>query len=517
MVRSRGPSPRRRWSRYRPLLWQRRPRRSRRRHCHKKWPLRRLQSGSWSEAKAALPPLLREKVPFFALSAVSCVVTFLVQQRGGAVQSLESFTLPERVANALVAYALYLKATVWPAGLAVFYPHPGQWPVTAVGGAAVLVGMLSYLALRAWRTASFATTGWFWFLGMLAPTIGLVQVGDQARADRYTYLPLIGLFMVLAWGATQLAERWRLPQAALVTTAVLPVLACGALIRVQLAHWRDTEALFRRALAVTENNALAHNNLGNALLDRGRADEAVAQFGQALAIRPGYADAHCNLGNALLEKGRVEEAAASFRRALELDPRFAGAHYNLGNLSLQGEDWAGAAAHFERALEIQPDHAMARNNLGNALLRLGRADEAIGQLEKTVALRPDFAPARHNLGTAYLGRGRGEEALGQFRAIVKLQQDNANAHNNLGWLLRKIGRDGEAVPAFRRAIELRPDYAEAYDNLAKALLAENRVEEALAHCQTALRLQPGDPITLATLASIQARLPSGAVPAATAN
>ena len=481
------------------------------------WPLRRLPAGSWAEAKAALPALLREKLPFFALSLASCVVTFLVQRQSGAVRSLESFTLPERAANALVAYALYLRNTVWPAGLAVFYPHPGTWPPAAVLAAAGVVGALSFLALRGRQMQPFVTTGWFWFTGMLVPAIGLVQVGNQALADRYTYLPLIGVFLALAWAAADATERRRLPRAALVTAAVLPVLACTALTRAQLAHWQDSETLFRRAIAVTKKNALAHNNLGNALLDRGQADEAIAQFEQAITIRPAYADAHCNLGNALLEKGRTEEAAGRFRRALELEPRFAEAHYNLGNLLLQGEAWAEAEAQFRQALDIQPDYALARNNLGNALLRLGRVAEGVGQLEKAVALRPDFAPARHNLGSAYLSQGRGEAALRQFRAIVEIQPANANAHNNLGWLLRKIGRDAEAVESFHTAVELRPDYAEAHDNLAKALLAGNRVEEALAHCQTALRLQPGDPITLATLASIRVRLPGASSAPAPAN
>ncbi len=476
------------------------------------WPLGRLSAASPRALLAGLPPLLREKIPFFALAAASCVVTFLVQRDGGAVQGLGAFTPGERVANAFVACALYLRNTFWPAGLAVFYPHPGRWPAPAVAASALLVAALCVAAVRAARIHPFITTGWFWFLGMLVPVIGLVQVGGQSHADRYAYLPHVGLFVALAWGAAALARRWRAPPAALAVAAVLPLLACAVATRAQLHHWRDTETLFTRAVAVTNNNALAHNNLGNALAARGALDDGVSHLRRALALRPDYPDAHSNLGDALLQQGDLPGAAVHFRRAVELDPDFPEPRYNLGNLALESGDFAEAVGHFEKALATRPDFAMASNNLGNALLRLGRAAEAVARFEHALALRPDFVAARHNLGSVLHQLGRSEEALAHYRKIVELQPANANAHNNLGWLLRQLGRAEEAVSATREAVRLRPGYAEAHDNLAKALLAAGRVEEALEHCRTSLRLQPDDPITLATLASIQARINQPAPP-----
>ncbi len=452
------------------------------------WPLRRLPLGSWTEFRSTASALLWEKVPFFALSLASCGVTFVVQQQSGAVRSLESFTLGERLANAAVACTLYLQNTFWPAGLAFFYPHPGRWPVPLVLGALLLVLALSFVALRAARIQPFVTTGWFWFLGMLVPVIGLVQVGNQAFADRYTYLPLIGVFIVLAWGATALAERGRWPKSLLAVAAALPVLACLVLTRGQLRHWHDSEALFGRALAVTENNFVAHNGLGFALLEQRRWDEAVVQFERALAIRPEFAEALNNLGTALQEKGDMAGAILRFRRAVEAQPGFVPARYNLGTVLLEQGRTDEALVQLKEAVRLRPDHAPAHLNLGNALLSRGRVDEAAAYYLRVTELQPGWADAQDNLGNALVQQGREEESVARFRRALELDPGHANAHSNLAGVLLRQGRLDEAVVHYRKAVESRPADAEIQNNLGTALLQLGQAGEAEACFRRAIAL-----------------------------
>ena len=508
------------------------------------WPLRRLPAGSWAEAKAALPALLREKLPFFALSFASCVVTFLVQRQSGAVRSLESFTLPERVANALVAYALYLRNTLWPADLAFFYPHPGGWSGVWVLAAVVLAGGLSFLAFRVRRTQPFVTTGWFWFTGMLVPAIGLVQVGNQALADRYTYLPLIGVFLALAWAAAEAGERWHVPRFALAAAAALTAAACAGLTRVQLSFWRDSEVLFGRAIAVTENNFVAYNGLGFALLKQGRRDEALVQFERALTIRPDFAEALNNLGTALQENGDAAGALLRFQRAVYLQPGFVPARYNLGTVLLQQGRADEAIVQLGEMLRLRPDHAPARLNLGNALRSRGRTDEAVAQYLRATEIQPASADAQDNLGAVLAEQGRDEEAAVRFRRALELEPGHANAHanlagvllrqgrleeavahyrkagaghpadaelqNNLGTALLQLGQAGEAEACFRRATELAPDFTPARGNLGFLLGQTGRVREAAAQYEAVLKQAPDDIPALASFAWLLATCPDAA-------
>jgi protein O-mannosyl-transferase len=472
------------------------------------WPLRRF---TIYDLRFTIWPLIREKVPFLVFSVVSCVITYLAQKQGGAVQSLASYSLGERLGNAAIAYARYLGKTFWPVDLAVPYPHPGQWPVVEVLMAAVVGMGLCLLGVWFGRRLPFIVTGWYWYVGMLVPVIGLVQVGDQAMADRYTYLPLIGVFVVVAWGAGEMGARWRWAGLAAGAVGVLVLVACGVQTRAQLRYWHGDESLFGHAVAVTERNYVAHNNLGNALLEGGRAEEAIVHFRRALEIKPDYADAHINLGNAFLKKGQADQALARFRAALTIQPASAEAHYNLGSCLLQAKQVDAAIVHFREAIAVNPDHVMARNNLGNALIEKGQLDEAILQYRAALALRPDFVVARHNLGSLLLQRGQTNEAIAHFRKVVELQPASANAHNNLGWMLRLAGRLDEAEAQLQQALKFRPDYPEAHYNLAKTLLLKGQAREAVAHLRTALNLQPEDPQNLSGLAWVLATWPDASV------
>ena len=448
------------------------------------WPLQRFDASTVQHTVV-------EKVPFFLLSALSSGVTFAAQKSGGAVRSLASFPVSERMENALVSYARYLGKTFWPVDLAVFYPHPGHWPAEQVVSGAILVAGLCLGVVWFGRRFPFAVTGWFWFLGMLVPTIGLVQVSNQSMADRYTYLPSIGIFIILAWGAREVSMRWRFSKAVIGIGAGLTVIACAVRTEGQLHYWQDSESLFRHALAVTKGNFVAHNNLGSTLLQKGQVAEAIDQFRQALEVRPDYADAYCNLGSALLQKRRADEAIAQFRKALEVQPNHPLARYNLATTLLQNGRVNEAIAQFQNAVEIRPDDPLTHLNLGNALLQKGRLDEAVAQYQKVLEIQPDDADAHNNLGSALLKKGRLDEAAAQFQQALQIDPNHANAHHNLADIFLQQGRLDEAIARYQETLLLQPDCADAHNNLGIALLQQGRMNEAIGHFQKAVEIQPG--------------------------
>jgi Flp pilus assembly protein TadD len=353
------------------------------------WPLGRTRwvpSVVGNNAPLRFGELVREKLPFFALAAVSCGVTIWAQHSAGAINSLERLSLGARMANAVVSYVRYMEKAVWPSGLAVFYPFR-VWRPRAVIVAGAILAAVSCTVIRKARRQPHLAVGWFWFLGALVPAIGLVQVGSQSMADRYTYLPLIGLFIMLCWSVPSRAmERWHLK--AITCVAAAAVLAvCAALSRVQVEYWRDSETLFRRALDVTRDNWVAHDGLGVVLEQTGRISEAIGHLEQALRIKPDFAEAHCNLGIALGQAGRIPEAIGHLEQALRIKPDFAEAHYNLGVALMASGRIPEAIEHYQQALRIKPDYVEAHYNLGVALGQAGRIPEAIGHLEQALRIR----------------------------------------------------------------------------------------------------------------------------------
>ena len=464
------------------------------------WPLGRLQISPHAPRPTALRPLLLEKLPFFALSAASSVVAFLVQRASESVYPLEALPLTQRAMNALVAYAAYLEQTFWPVGLAVLYPLPHTLPASTV----IISGAL-LLGLTLWAVASvqrgpYVTVGWFWYLGMLVPVIGLVQVGWQARADRYTYLPLIGVFIAMVWTAVELCQRWRGRPRGLRArmvwslAAAVVLLACGLRTRDQLRHWRSSENLFRQATAVTKDNWLAHYNLAGSLRDQQRFDEAVTEYERAIGIHPDYVHAHINLGNLLLRRGQVDEAIGHWRKALEIRPKDAPTHNNLATALLGRGQVDEAITHLQQALESDPGLAIAHNSLGNALLRKGQLDEAIKHFQEAVKLRPDFARALCSLGGALLRKGRVTEARAHYQAAVAVQPATAPVLTTVAWALATCPapgvRDGpRAVELAEQAWRLAGDANPAVlGTLAAAYAETGRFPEAVTAAQRALGL-----------------------------
>jgi len=449
------------------------------------WPLRRFE---WPPTIRQAIRMLAEKLPFFALSLASCVVTFIVQQKGGAVSA--SLSLPARLANALVSYARYLRKTVWPDDLSVLYPHPGAWPGWQVTAAGALVVALSAAALRWGRRWPFLPVGWFWFLGLLVPVIGVVQVGIQSMADRYTYVPAIGLFILAAWTAAAIVDRWPRTKPFFVVAGMAATLSCAVVSRRQVGFWANSETLFRRTVAVTEKNYLAHNNLGYYLSKKGRVPEAMECYRRSLEINRAYADAHNNLGHALAEQRNFAEAIHHYRVALELSPHNAEVLNNLGNALSETGDGDGAVALYEKALRFKPDHADAHNNLGIALAMRGRFDEALVHFKAALRSKPEDAGTHSNLGNLLAAQRRFEEAVTNYNEALRLSPGDAQAHNNLANVLTELGRLNEAVGHYEDALRLKADNPEAHFNLGCTLAQLGKRTEAIQHLRSALALRP---------------------------
>src|SRR5262245_12799040 len=385
------------------------------------WPLSRWKPGE--SGGGPLPwPLLREKVPLFALSIASSVVTILAQRSGRAVATLDTFPFAVRLENALVSYATYLWKTIWPSGLSVFYIHPEQglapWQV---GLSALVVAAVTLATFRARSRRPFLLVGWLWYVGTLVPVIGLVQVGSQAMANRYTYVPLVGLFLMAAWGVPDLIDSLRRRREsatgigpgsaaegtrwlALPAVALLVLLAADT--RAETRHWRDSASLFERALEVSPDNYMAHFGLGLTLSNEGKIDEAIGEYRTALRLRPDDARTHGNLALLLTGQGKLEEAHAHAQEAVRLDPGYPDAHSNLGVvLDAEGRT-EEAIQEYREALAIDSDDPQVRNNLGSALARLGRMDEAILEFRYAISSRRDYREARGSLARALFATSR---------------------------------------------------------------------------------------------------------------
>jgi Flp pilus assembly protein TadD len=426
------------------------------------WPLGRLQC--WSDA----PRLVREKAGLFVLAAGSAVITVMPQLRGNALAPLKDLPPWLRLGNALHSYAVYLRQAVWPHPLAFYYPHPGR--SLALG--AVLLSTLVLLAISFWtwrerRRLPFAVTGWCWYLLTLLPVIGLVQVGEQARADRFTYLPFIGLSFLPAFGLPALlqSERGRRWLAAI---AVVVVGAWAALTRAQVETWRDSATLFRHAIAVTGGSPLVHYNLGNELRRQGRLAAAREQYQAALAKKPGFANALVNLANLLASEGQSAEAANTYRAALRQAPDLTEAHLGLATVLLRLGHAAEALPHATEAARLAPNVANVHLSLGLAQSRLRRLEEAERSYTEALVLDPDSGAARYALGNLLATSGRLEEAVGQLREAVRIEPQNADALNNLGRALELQGRRQEAIALYHQALAAKPNHPQARRNLEEA-------------------------------------------------
>lgn len=473
------------------------------------WPLARLPA--WT---GGLPPpavrrelgrRLLEKAPFAALALASGVVTLLAQR--SAMVPLRMLTLPERLTNSALAYVRYIGELVWPADLAVFYPLPRAFDTgPALAAGAVL---LAATAAAVWwaRRLPWLPVGWGWYLVTLLPVIGLVQVGAQSMADRYTYVPYVGLFVLLAWGGGRLLEgRPAWARRAGAAAAVVAVAALALVAARQVGHWRDSIALFTRAVSVTELNDKAHDNLSVALLAAGRIDEAEAHCRTAIAINPGSAVAQSNLGTILFTRGRTADAAAQYRVAVRLQPGDPDYLYKLGSSLHKLGRLDEAAGWYYRALQRAPEHPLVHFYLGEIMAARQQPEAALMHYRVAVAGQPEFARAWLSLGRTLAGGNRLDEAAAAWAEAARLDPDLAEARYSLGTWLATHGRLREALPHLEAAVRLRPGDARARNNLGSALLNAGRPVEAAVQLEEALRLRPDYPQAADNLRRVRAQL-----------
>jgi len=367
------------------------------------WPLNRIQTRQTirpnSKANPELPvrQLVYEKIPLFVLAGISCAITLLAQSKGEALGLLDVHPPMMRLANAVISYVKYIQKLIWPHDLAILYPYPEVIPAWQIIGASALLCAIAFLTIRHRKRFPWLFVGWFWYLGTLVPVIGLVQVGVQAMADRYTYIPLIGLFMILSWGTIELFGNWRYKKMALSAIAAVVFLVLLTASRAQVSYWENSIRLFEHALEVTDGNYVVHNNLGFELALQGQKDKALKHYTEALRINPEFELAYINLGSALFSQGKKAESFAYYQGVLKAKPYLSGVHHNYGILLLRVGKTEEAVIHFREALRLKPDYAEVYNSLGAALVSQGKIQEAMANFRHAIRLKPGLVEAKTNL------------------------------------------------------------------------------------------------------------------------
>ena len=496
------------------------------------WPLGRLERNPAGEDPAQTPifrwatvrPLLVEKIPLFALAAFSCVVTYFVQHHGGMMRGMEILSLGTRLANALVSYAAYMGKMLWPVNLAVLYPHPGWWPAWKVLFALVLLAAITAAVMKGARRRPYLPVGWLWYVGTLIPVIGIVQVGSQAMADRYTYIPLIGLFIIAAWGISDVLKNLPRRREILAALSALCLICLFFLTWKQVSYWRSSITLYNHTLAITKRNGAIYmnrgianwlgGNYGAALADLNNAIEnspwvalnyvnlgvvhnslrdhmrAIAAFNKAAELDPGYAPIYLNRGMAYEAMGDYTRAIADFTKAVAINPGFTAAYDNRGAAYGAMGDYTRAIADFNKAIEINPWNAAAHYNRGKAYESIGNHAGAIADFTKAVAINPGFTAAYDNRGAAYGAMGDYTRAIADFNKAIEINPRFAPAYRNRGLAFGFMGNHIRAIADFNKAIAIDPKYVAAYDNRGAAYGAIGNHAGAIADFTRAIEIDP---------------------------
>ena len=462
------------------------------------WPLNRFeQTRSFSR-------LILEKIPLLVLALGASVMTVLAASK--EVAAYADVSLLSRIGNALVSYAVYLRQMIWPVGLAAFYPRPekGQ-PDWEVAVSFLVLALITWGVVIFGRKRRWLVTGWFWYLGMLTPMIGIVQAGAFAHADRMTYLPQIGIYVAVTW----LVSEWLVNRAAVAGLMVSVLVALMVCSWKQTGYWQDSETLWTHALDCTTDNYMAHCNLGFYFLEEGKLDEAVTNFQTSLQIKPDDLEALNNLGGAFLQTGRLDDAISQYRKVLQIRHDYVPALYNLAVALRQKGHIDEAIPQFQEVVKINPDNADAQYNLASLLFKKGRAEEAEPHYQKVRQIRPSFAEGLFNLGNDLRQKGKVDEAIAQYQDALRVDPDFAPAHVNLGSALLSDRLD-EAIFHFQQAVQINPSNAKAEDNLGNAFVQKGEPGEAILHFQKAIQLDPADPWAVNNLAWLLATCPDPA-------
>jgi tetratricopeptide (TPR) repeat protein len=471
------------------------------------WPLKRIVLGQ-PAGDNQLPAMgvMMEKIPLLGLSLLSIYVSSASVQGMGNVMTLHSRPLTLRISHATVSYLKYIAKMIWPQNLAVFYPFPDKIPLWQFTAALTVLMVVTLAVFRERKRRPYLGIGWLWYLGTLMPVIGLVQVGLwPAMADRWAYIPSIGIFLMLAWGVPDLWKRRRFSQPALAATLTVVISAGMVLTWIQVAYWKDSFTLFQHALKVTSKNYIADNILGIELKNQGKVDQAVTHFKTAVKIKPSYALPYYNLANSLELQGETAQAIKNYEQAIRLSPDLASAHNNLGVLLEKQGQLNEAVAHFKAVLELNAEDAGIHLNIGNVLVKQKKYDAALEHYHAALGMDPENADIYYNLGIAFNRQGKTEEAIRQFSVALKNNPDFAEAHYNLANVLVKKGRLDEAIEHYRKALAQKPDYIEVLNNLAFVLAVQKKYENAVDVLKKWVTLEPDNPKIDYNVAGLYAR------------
>jgi len=442
------------------------------------WPLKRTKL-TYRESPRALGfwSLIKEKIPFFVLAFVFSIVAVVAQKEGGALASVSEIDFALRIKNAFVSYLLYLKNTIFPSKLSIFYPYAetlSMWPAV---GAAVFILVVCMLVLTFRRSCPWLLTGWFWYLGTLVPVIGIVQVGDFSMADRFTYIPLVGIFIMLVLTAQKAGTYRPALKKWIILFFVGAVFGLGTVAYRQVGYFKNSLALFEHAVSVNPENWLALNNLGVTYNRLGNPQKAVECFQKALVSKPVFIEALNNLAGTLVKTGHMKEALCYYYRAIEDMPGFSGTYYNLAVALAALGQYTEAEESYKKALEINPRDAEALNNLGVLQDRLQRTGEGMKHIERALEIDPYYAEAHYNMGNLLLKQSILEKAAYHYGHAIRIRADYVEAYNNLGVVRFNMNRQKEAIALFEAALRIKPDYSDAQNNLKKALAVVGDVDE----------------------------------------
>ena len=439
--------------------------------------------------------LVLEKIPFLFLSAVSIYLSSLSVQRFGAIISTASVPMKLRITNALISYIAYIKKMVWPYNLAVYYPYPKTIPLWEIAGAGLFMACVTFFTFRRAKEKPYFAIGWLWYIGTLFPVIGLAQAGLwPSIADRFAYVPLIGVFIIISWGVPDLISRWRYKKLIIASVAIAIISIFTVTTHVQNMYWANNITLFKHALDVTNDNDIAHQKLGEALASQGKTNEAVRQYFEALRINPKLSAAHLNLGVCLREEGKLDEAIEHFSNVLQTNPNSAGAYYEIGVALEKMDKFDAAVRYFSKALRIKPNNAIAHNYLGIVLARQKKENEAIFHFYEALRIDPNYADANFNLGIIFADQKNIKQAIRRYKRALYINPNMTQALYNLSWILATCNneryRNGE------EAIELATQLCNItkfrqplpFDALAAAYAETKKFDAAVLSAEKGLKL-----------------------------
>jgi protein O-mannosyl-transferase len=467
------------------------------------WPLNRFKislsntlpsTKVVSHIKNNLLNLFFEKIPLLILVAGSCVITLIAQKSWGAVVSLENVSLVSRISNALVSYLKYLEKMAWPTNFSIFYPYPENgfvlWEVLMSG---LVLITITFISIRLIKKAPYLVVGWFWYLGTLIPVIGLVQVGQQAMADRYAYVPLIGIFIIIAWGLPELLKNYLFRKKLLIFLTGIYFSILMTLCWTQLQYWKSSIKIFQHAINVTERKYPSfvgvYNNLGVVLISQMKFEEATVNLKKAVELQPNYPESYNNLGYALSELKRFSEADIQYKQAIRLKPDYAEAHNNLANSLSKKSSFNKAIIHYKKAIQYKPDFSEAHFNLGVTLNKSNHSEKAIPHLEEAIRLEPNFFQAHLTLGNILTLNNNFERAIYHLETTIKLNPNNAIAHNSLGSIFGQQKKFKKSITYFKTSLKINPFYKEAHQNLGIALAAMGFSKQSAHHLKIANEIE----------------------------